>query len=98
MTRRTQQQWQALIEEQKLSGLTQTKFCEEKSISPKYFSLRRSQLKTGKSMVASKRPSFVAAKIQPRLDCIEVVHQRIHLKFPTSLSADWLAQFVLKLG
>jgi len=98
MTQRTQEQWLALIKEQKLSGLTQTKFCEDKGISPKYFSLRRSQLKTGQSMVRSKPPAFVAAKIQPRFDGIEVVHQRTHLKLPANLSADWLAQFVLKLG
>jgi len=97
MTRRTQQQWQALIEEQSLSGLTQTKFCEDKGISPKYFSLRRSQLKTGRNLVASKPLAFVAAQIQPRFDGIEVAHQRTHLKFPVSVSADWLAQFVLKL-
>ena len=98
MTQRTQQQWQALIEEQKLSGLTQTKFCEEKGINAKYFSLRRSQLKIGRRLVASKPSAFVAAQIQPRLDCIEVVHQRTHLKLPANLSAEWLAQFVLKLG
>jgi len=98
MTQRTQQQWLALIEEQKLSGLTQTKFCEEKGINPKYFSLRRSQLKTGRRLVATKPPAFVAAQIKPRLDSIEVVHQRTHLKLPISVSADWLAQFVLKLG
>lgn len=98
MTRRTQEQWHALFEEQKHSGLTQTKFCEGNDINPKYFSLRRSQLKTTQSMVASKPRAFVSAQIQRPLDCIEVVHQRTHLKFPASLSADWLAQFVLKLG
>jgi len=98
MTRRTQEQWQALVEAQKHSSLTQTKFCEHHDISPKYFSLRKSQLKTKGNMVTGKPPAFVTAQIQPRLDCIEVVHQRTHLKLPTNLSADWLAQFVLKLG
>jgi len=98
MTRRTQEQWQALVEAQKHSGLTQTKFCEQHDINPKYFSLRRSQLKEVQSLITTKPPAFVAAQIQPRLDCIEVVHQRTHLKLPATLSADWLAQFVLKLG
>lgn len=98
MTRRTQEQWNALFEEQKESGLTQTEFCKDKDISSKYFSLRKSQLKLSQSMVTSKPPAFVTAQVQPRLDSIDVVHQRTHLKFPVNLSADWLAQFVLKLG
>lgn len=98
MTRRTQEQWRTLFEEQKHSGLTQTIFCEHHNISPKYFSLRKSQLKTTSNMVTTKPPAFVAAQIQQRLECIEVVHQRTHLKLPSNLSADWLAQFVLQLG
>jgi len=98
MTRRTQEQWRALFKEQKHSSLTQTKFCERHDISPKYFSLRKSQLKTKGNMDAAKPSAFVSAQIQPRLDCIEVVHQRTHLKLPANLSADWLAQFVLALG
>lgn len=98
MTRRTQEQWHALFEEQKQSSLTQTKFCEGRDISSKYFSLRKSQLKTTGNRVTTKPSSFVAAQIQPRLDCIEVVHQRTHLKLPANLSADWLAQFVQQLG
>jgi hypothetical protein len=97
MTRRTQEQWHTLFEEYKLSGLTQTQFCDRHNINPKYFSLRRCQLKTKQSIVA-KTPAFIATQIQPRLSCIEVVHQRTHLKLPANLSVDWLAQFVLKLG
>lgn len=98
MTRRTQEQWLSLFEEQKHSGLTQTEFCEGKDISPKYFSFRKSQLQTSGNCVTAKPRAFVAAQIQPRLDCIEVMHQRTHLKLPASLSADWLAQFVQQLG
>ncbi len=98
MTRRTQEQWQALVEAQKHSGLTQTEFCEDRDISPKYFSLRKSQLKTTGKMVTIKVPTFVAAQIQSKMGCIEVVHQRTHLKLPTNVSADWLAQFVQQLG
>jgi len=98
MARRTQEQWLSLFEEQKHSGLTQTEFCESRDISPKYFSLRKSQLKMTHNRVTTKHPAFVATQIQPRLDCIEVMHQRTHLKLPVSLSADWLAQFVQQLG
>jgi len=98
MTIRTQEQWHALVEAQKHSGLTQAKFCEQHDINPKYFSLRKSQLKTTGNIVTTKPSAFVAAQIQPRLDCIEVVYQRTHLKIPMNLSADWLAQFVQQLG
>jgi len=55
MTRRTQEQWLSLFEEQKHSGLTQTEFCEGLDISPKYFSLRKSQLKTTGNEVVHQR-------------------------------------------
>ena len=41
---RTQSDWLALIEEFEQSGLTQAKFCAERGLNAKYFSLRRAKL------------------------------------------------------
>lgn len=98
MTRRTQEQWLALFDEQKSSGLNNTEFCHTKNISPKYFSLRRSQLKPKTKKVEHPSSAFVAARVQASVSFIEVEYRHTHLKLPTSLSATWLAQFVLELG
>ena len=44
MIRRTSEQWLALIDQQKTSGLTQTEFAKQQGIDPSYFSLRKRQL------------------------------------------------------
>jgi len=98
MTGRTQEQWLALFDEQQSSGLNNTEFCKTKNISPKYFSLRRSQLKHNTKKAAHLSSAFVAARVRPSSCFIEVEHRHTHLKLPVNLSATWLAQFVLKLG
>lgn len=45
MKRRSRAQWLSLIQEFEQSGLTQTKFCSQHDLNPKYFSLRRAKLK-----------------------------------------------------
>jgi hypothetical protein len=45
MKRRTHAQWLSLIQEFEQSGLTQSKFCAQHNLNPKYFSLRRAELK-----------------------------------------------------
>jgi len=98
MTRRTQEQWLVLFDEQKSSGLNNTEFCKTKNISPKYFSLRRSQLIPKMKKAAHPSSGFVPAYVLPSPCFIEVEHHHTRLKFPAHLSATWLAQFVLELG
>lgn len=98
MTRRTQAQWLALFDEQKSSGLNNTDFCHTKNISPKYFSLRRSQLRSTVKKGVSISSAFVPARVQLGVSFIEVEHHHTRLKLPTSLSSTWVAQFVLELG
>jgi hypothetical protein len=38
------EQWQALFDQHKASGLTQTEFAKQQGIDPSYFSLRKRQL------------------------------------------------------
>jgi hypothetical protein len=44
MIRRTSEQWLALFDQCKASGLTQTEFAKQHGIDPSYFSLRKRQL------------------------------------------------------
>lgn len=44
MIRRTSEQWLALFDQCKASGLTQTEFAKQQGIDPSYFSLRKRQL------------------------------------------------------
>jgi len=98
MTRRTQEQWLVLFDEQKSSGLNNTAFCKTKNISPKYFSLRRNQLIPKVKKAAHPSSGFVVAHIRPSSCFIEVEHRHTRLKLPVNLSATWLAQFILELS
>ncbi len=44
MIRRTTEQWLALFDQHKTSGLTQTEFAKQHGIEPSYFSYRKRQL------------------------------------------------------
>ncbi|MCC5453159.1 hypothetical protein LMJ53_15670 [Rheinheimera sp. UJ51] len=46
MIRRTTEQWLALFDQKKASGLTQTEFAKQKGIDQAYFSYRKRQLLT----------------------------------------------------
>lgn len=58
MTRRTQSEWLALIQEFEQSGLSQTAFCAKRNINATYFSLRRTKLLTKRQSTA-----FVTATV-----------------------------------
>ncbi len=60
MARRSQADWQALIEAHASSGLTAAAFCRQHGVNPKSFSFRRRQL--GTTAVAPRSP-FVAMKL-----------------------------------
>ena len=98
MPRRTQQQWLALFDQQKTSGLNYTDFANSKGISPKYFSLRRSQLKSNAISTDKPKGRFIATSIKPVAATITLKHKDIKITLPITVSAAWLAQFVLQLG
>ena len=97
MARRTKEQWHTLFEEQQQSGLNYTQFCKTKKISPKYFSLRKCQLKRS-TVSTAKKSSFIAVKVQPSDQFIVVEHKQTRIKLPEAISINWLAQFVHQLG
>lgn len=93
MARLTQDQWRVLIDEQANSGQTAIAFCAERGIDNKYFSTRKSQLSK-----PSATGGFVAVTTKP----IENQHIQLcigstQLRIPTSVSAQWLADFLKAL-
>ena len=99
MNRRSNEQWLALFEKHEQSGLSQTAFCKEHSLNPKYFSLRRKQLQAANSQHDSK--AFV--RVEPSKH--EVSSHQIKLRgnfgelfFPGSVSPEWLAILLKQLA
>ncbi len=60
MQRKSKQQWLTLIEQFETSGLSQTDFCKNHDLNPKYFSLKRSKLLAPPETVQN---PFVRAKL-----------------------------------
>lgn len=56
-THRTADQWQALVNEQKVSGLSAPKYCDQNNIAYASFSKQRKQLT--KPATASESPAFI---------------------------------------
>lgn len=82
MARRTQAQWQSLIQQFERSGLSQVAFCQQHELNPKYFSLRRSKLRAMKVMPAS---NFVEASpiTLDRPEVINVQYGAVSIQIPT---------------
>ena len=85
--------WPALLEEFEQSDLTQTRFCEEKNINPKYFSQQRSKAKSN-----SERP-FSKIEVSPAPSqglTLEVGRCKIHC--PDNMPLQSLATLVHTLA
>ena len=70
MIRRNPAEWRQLIEEHAHSKLTATEFCKIKGIDPKYFSLRKSQLKkntAGSAFIEVQAPAVTISETHPVL-------------------------------
>ena len=94
MTRLTQDQWRALIDEHAASGQTAMAFCAERGIDNKYFSTRKSQLSK-----PSTTSGFVAVTTKPADNqSIQLIAGTIQLRIPTSVSAQWLADVIKVLA
>ncbi len=94
--RRTQSQWQALIEEQLKSGQSATTFCKARDINPKYFSLRKSRLQSTTSN-QSKPVNFVRIPSPPPLNGFQLTYGTVSLIIPASYPAGALAELLRAL-
>ena len=94
MTRRSSQDWLALIAEQTVSGLSAAAFCRDKDLNAKYFSLRKTQL----SKQASSAFIPVQLSTSSSSETIRIDWQNMTVVLPVSLSPVWVADFVKQLS
>jgi putative transposase len=96
--RRSDAQWQQLIEQQERSGLNAGAFCRQQGLSSKTFYKRRQVLHQQKTTTASTE-RFI--KIQPTATpatAVVLYYQRAQLHLPASVDAFWLAQLMQALS
>lgn len=76
MSRRTQEGWRDLIAQKHTSGMSAAQFCRERSINPRYFSLRKKQLGGSATsfvqIAPSPSPSVTGASVKLRVIETEV--------------------------
>lgn len=90
MIRRTSEQWLALFDQHKSSGLTQTEFAKQQSIDPSYFSLRKRQLLAWQQ---DDNDGFVELTPHGIVFCQPMLLRKrdIELHLPAGTDAVWLA-------
>ncbi len=90
MIRRTSEQWLALFDQHKSSGLTQTEFAKQQGIDPSYFSLRKRQLLAWQQ---DDDVGFVELTPNGILFCQPMVLKKrdVELHLPTGTDAVWVA-------
>ena len=94
MKRRTPEQWQALFNEHKTSGLTTAQFCRQNNLNAKYFSLRKQQLQTNPSIFVKALTPSSNSSFEP----IRTHYQGIELCLPASVSTQYLADVMKALA
>lgn len=94
MTRLTQEQWRALIQEQTASGKTATEFCAERGISDKYFSTRKKQL-----LGSPDTRKFIPITAKPiENQSVQILTSACQVRLPANISAQWLADLLKALA
>lgn len=96
MKRRTEQQWQSLLEQQRQSNVSIKVFCDQHNISQSSFYKGKKAQKTSSQVEI--KSNFIKAKPQspPRAhnESIEMQHRDVVISVPSSIHPIWLADFV----
>jgi len=96
MTRRTQTEWQSLIQQFEQSGMTQVAFCQQQQLNPKYFSLRRAKLRAANVLPASRFVEAAPIRLNdPTVMTLQ--YGTVSLQIPTQ-SIQTVAQLVKALA
>ncbi len=100
--RRSDSEWQSLIDQQLKSGLSAFAFCQQQSLSCKTFYKRRQKLQQ-KSTLAAKPNRFI--KIKPNsgsakltVSTVVLHHQNSRLQLGPDTDALWLAKLMKALA
>jgi len=92
--RRSQAQWQSLVEQQARSGLNGAAFCRQQGLCRKTFYHQRKMLKGNSTSLVAGRFIQVQAKLDPAVptQAMAVLHYRqSRLKIPAGIDAAWIA-------
>lgn len=100
--RRSDAEWQSLIDQQQKSGLSAFVFCQQQSLSCKTFYKRRQKLQI-KSTSAAKPARFIQVKTnsgsaKSAVCSVVLHHQNSRLQLGTDTDALWLAQLIKALA
>ena len=95
--RRTQAEWQSLIQEQQRSGQSAIAFCAERGINPKYFSLCKSRLQSP-PRTKPKSENFVRLSSPLSAAAIQLSIGEVKLSIPGSYPVGALAELIRALS
>ena len=87
--------WPELVQAFESSGLTQTAFCEQQDLNPKYFSQKRSEL------LGLKRPAFDKVdvnRLEPPTTDLTIQVGRCHIHCPKSMPIESFISLVHHLA
>ncbi len=101
---RSQAEWQAIIRQQKDSGLSAIKFCQQQGLSSKTFYRRRrtqyaamSNDTSPSSFIKIKKPSTsIVSRPSEPMSVLHYHHCQLHV--PSSTDARWLAELLQALS
>lgn len=101
MSRRTREQWQALIDEQQTSGLSISEYCRQHQIKLQSFYARRSALKKQSPSATIAQPTgFIKVATcttqnpTSPADAIYIKTQQATIQLPANTSPQWFGQFM----
>ena len=94
MKRRSQEEWQQLIQQQLDSGLKASQFCKEHGLCESYFSTVKYKLKKK----AASSNSFQSIGVLSSLSGIHVQAGTVTFTIPAGVDAKWLADFAKHLS
>ena len=105
MIKRSKSEWLSLFEAHDRSGLPAAAFCREQKLCPKYFSLRKKQLrydslpkpgmKKPVKKVKNKLSSFIPTVVPTGFkESITLITGPVTLKVPLSVDACWLVDVI----
>ena len=100
MTRRTKDDWKALIQQQEDSQLSVADFCQQHNLGQTYFYKRKSDLKK-LSMAPQKEACIKVSKptIKPSQNLtIKMQYQQSRISVPVNVSPLWLAELIKALA
>jgi hypothetical protein len=100
MTRRTKDDWKALIQQQADSQLSVAEFCQQHNLGQTYFYKRKSDLK--RLSKASPKEAFIKVS-KPNIKssqnlAIRMQYQQSRISVPVSVSPLWLAELIKALA